>query len=122
MPLKPEMFKTATDAAALQKAMKAEVKRRGTRNNLKFIAAKNCTIGSKTIPLFILTDAPGVFEPIIKERFPKAARSKGTCDIVAGPKSTFEVVIKSCSGSFMGQEVAKLMPLAIGSKKDVTGS
>ena len=120
--LKPDILDKATDAAAIQKLMKADLKSRGGKKGVKFIAAKNCQIGSKTISLFIVTDTPLLFEQVIKKKFPKAYRAKGVCDVVNGPQGTYQVMIRSSAGQITPNTVADLVRPAVGSEKSIMAS
>src|SRR5262245_43203672 len=116
--LKPGFLETAASAADVQKLMKSDLKNSAGKTNVKFIAAKNCLIGGKTIHLFIVTDTPALFENVIKAKHPKAYRAKGTCDIVKDTRSGHvEVLIKSSAGQMLPDAVAKMLPLVVANDK-----
>lgn len=116
--LKPVDLEKATSAADLQKKMKADLKSSLGKKNVKFVAAKNVVIGGKTIHLFIPTDTPALFEAVLKTKYPKAYRAKGTCD-VEKDKATgaTRVAIKSSSGQMGAAVVGSLIPLAMAGDK-----
>jgi hypothetical protein len=115
MALKPEVLQTATDPSKLQTMMKADLKARLGKNGVKFIAAKNCLVGAKNMSLFIVTDTPNDFEAVIKAKFPKAYRAKGTCDVMKVEKSNLtQVVIRTSTGQMTPNAVADLIGPGLG--------
>jgi len=107
--LKPGLLENATSAADVQKLMKADLKNNAGKKGVKFIAAKNAIIGGKTVQLFIVTDNAAPFEAILKAKFPKAYRAKGTCDLDKESGKT-KVTIRTSVGQMLPDAVAKLMP------------
>jgi hypothetical protein len=121
--LKPLFLRNATSAVDVQKLMKADLKNSVGKKAVKFIAAKNCTIGGKKIHLFILTDTPAPFEQVLKDIHPKAYRAKGTCDVTKDKESgATQVTIKTSSGQILPDAVADLMPLVVGNDKTFVAS
>ncbi len=110
--LKPVMLQNATNAADIQKLMKADLKNNAGKSGVKFVAAKNVVIGGKTVHLFIVTDTPAAFEKIIKEKHPKALRAVGTCDLDKENGKT-KVTVKTSSGQMLGDGIAKMLPEAV---------
>jgi len=117
--LKPAFLQNAASAADVQRLMKADLKNNVGKKAVKFVAAKNCVIGGKTIHLFILTDTPALFETVLKTKYPKAYRAKGACDVAKDTDSgAIQVLIKSSSGQMLPDAVAKLMPLVVAGDKN----
>jgi hypothetical protein len=116
--LKPVFLQNATSAADVQRLMKADLKNSIGKKNVKFLAAKHCTIGGRKINLFIMTDTPAPFEAVLKANHPKANRAKGTCDIVKDKETgDTQVTITRSTGQILPAEVAKLMPLVVANDK-----
>ncbi len=107
--LKPVMLENAVSAADVQKLMKSDLKNNAGKSGVKFVAAKNCLIGGKTVNLFIVTDNPTAFENIIKAKHPKALRAKGTCDL-ANESGKIKVTVKTSSGQMLSDGIAKMLP------------
>lgn len=121
--LKPAVLEKATDPAKIQKVMKADLKSTSGKKNVKFLVAKNCLIGTKTISLFIVTDNPAGFEKVIKAKFPKALRAKGVCDVLPGQaRGTTQVTIKTSAGQISPDAIAKLVRPAVGSESSILAS
>jgi hypothetical protein len=117
--LKPALLEAATDPSKIQKLMKADLKASVGKKNLKFVVAKNCLIGSKAISLFIVTPTPALYETVLKTKYPKAIRAKGTCDILKGDKGTYQVTIRTAVGPIQPQAVALLVKPAVVSDSSI---
>ncbi|MCC7361823.1 MAG: hypothetical protein IT317_20235 [Anaerolineales bacterium] len=117
--LKPALLENATDPSKIQKLMKADLKASVGKKNLKFVVAKNCQIGPKAISLFIITPTPNLYETVLKTKYPKAIRAKGTCDILKGDGGKFNVTIRTAVGPIQPQAVALLVKPAVVSDSSI---
>ena len=117
--LKPALLETATDPSKIQKLMKADLKASVGKKGLKFVVAKNCLIGPKAISLFIITPTPNLYETVLKTKYPKAIRAKGTCDILKGDGGKYNVTIRTAVGPIQPQAIALLVKPAVVSDSSI---
>jgi hypothetical protein len=121
--IKPETLKNYKDPAKLQAIMKADLKKSAGKTGLKFVAAKNFTVGTRKISLFLLTDNPAVMDIAIKQLDPKAYRAKGTADVAKDKTSgAFQVTIRSATGQITPEAVAELVRPAVASEKSIVAT
>jgi hypothetical protein len=116
--LKAGLLQSMDSPADVLKLMKSDVKNNAGKNGVKFVAAKNFLVGGKPVNLFIVTDAPATFDPVLKLQ-PNAVKAQGTCDLVK-TDGKVQVVVKKASGQIGASGVATLVPIALGKDASFT--